>query len=402
MKDLIYNNLIYLSRRNLIYYIFQIKKLLIIFICLIAFTSCQEKVTTQPIIPIVIEDIPHISEKFQRITSDFSLVPLETNDESLIQYIKKIVIYDNKIYVLDDQRPLFAVFSSKGKFIQSIGNRGNGPGEFHYPTDFIIDTLHKQIELYDGLRDRILIYDLVGSFLKSIRVPVRGDYFIKFTNEDYMIYTNMRNEKKMPFKLVRIDKSGKLLSKELAYTTKTNQTLYSPFVQLDIDRYILSEQNCDTIFQVSQKEITPWVHLNMGKEGMPYEYRLDLNKSNNNSQKYSIKAGSPMIFGSHLIIEYEKKWNPKYLFFDLATNKAYYYKVSNTYDLAFGTPKFSSNNKLIGIIHPSAINLHKTNPQYMLQYRVGEKLELIENLRKNMNEVDNPCIVIWTLNSTVL
>lgn len=382
-------------------YFTQIIKLLIIPFFLLAFTASPQKLA-RPIIPVVIESIPQKTVKFQGIASDYSIIPLETTNKSLIQYIKKVVIHDHKIFLLDDQRPLLAVFSSKGKFIKSIGNQGNGPGEFHYPTDFIIDDLHKQIELYDGYRDQILIYNLEGAFLKSIRVPVQGAYFIKFTNGDYLIYTNMRNNKKMPFKLVRIDKSGKLLSKDLAYTTPPNQTLHSPFVQLEIDRYIFSEQNCDTLFQINQKEISPWVHVNMGKEGMPYKYRTDFDKFNDNAKKYSLKGGSPMMWGSQLVIEFEKEWNPKYLVFDIKTNKSCYYKVANTYDLAFGTPKFSSGNQLIGFILPSSLHLHKTHPQYKLQYQSGEKLESIENLRKNMQLTDNPCIVIWKLNDTVL
>jgi len=394
------NNLIHKHNQAYVFYTLQIKKLFNIAIWLVAFSSCHEKVKTKPIISIIVENIPQMSGKYQEKVSNFTFVPLETKDESLIQYIKKVTIYDNKIYILDDQRPLFAIFTIDGKFIRSVGKKGNGPGEFYFPSDFLIDSLHKQIEVYDGLRDRILIYNLNGNFLKRIPVPVRGDYFVKFTNEDYIVYTNMRNEKEMTFKLARIDKSGKLVSKELAYTAKTNQTLFSPFVHISKDEFILSEYNCDTIFRINPKEVIPWVYIDMGKEGMPYEYRLDFDKASNNAQKYSQKAGSPMILGNQLIVKYSKNWNPKYLFYNLLDNSANYFKVTNTYDLAFGTPSFSSNNKMVGVIQTTSLNLHKTNPQYALQYQMGEKIPQIENFRKNMKLTDNPCLVIWTLNKT--
>lgn len=365
--------------------------------CLIALTACSKKETAPSIRTIELEQIPQKGIKIQEITSRFTIVPLETKKESLIQYIKKVVLYDNKFFILDNQRPLFAVFSAEGKYLKSIGRKGNGPGEFYYPTDFMIDQKQQQIELYDGPRDRILIYDLQGEFKKQIKVSCHGDYFVRFDDSTYLIYTNMRNKKEQPFKLIRVNETGKILSRELAYTAETIQTVCSPFVQIANNEYIFSEHLCDTIFQVTSKKISPLININMGKEGLPFEYRLDIMNANKVGQKYSLKLGSPIAVGNSLIIKYINNSNPKYLVFDRYTSKAIYYKIQNNYDFAFGTPDFSSNSKLIGIINPVSVNLHKKSPQFELAYRVGEKIPEIEELRKNLKITDNPCLVLWDI-----
>ncbi|MGV8096477.1 MAG: 6-bladed beta-propeller [Mangrovibacterium sp.] len=366
--------------------------------CLIVLTACSQREMISSIETIDINQIPQKSIKIQEITSGFTIVPLETKKESLIQYIKKVVLYDNKFFILDSQRPLLAVFSIEGKYIRSIGKKGNGPGEFYYPTDFLIDLEQKQIELYDGFRDRILIYDLEGNFKKRIQIPVQGDYFVKFYDGTYLIYTNMRNNKEQPFKLFRIKEAGKILSRELAYTTKTIQTVCSPFVQIANNEYIFSEHSCDTIFRVTAENISPLINIDMGKEGLPFEYRLDIMSINNMGQRYSLKWGSPIAVDNSVIIKYMNKSNSKYLIFNRSTNKATYYQIQNNYDFAFGTPDFVSNNKLIGMIHPLSMNLHKKDPQFELAYRVGEKIPEIEELRKNLKITDNPCLVLWDIN----
>ena len=376
----------------------SIKRIAITAACLIFFIACHEKESKSVITTFEADKITQKTVKIQEMFPKFTIVPLETNEKSLIQYIKKIILYGDCIYVLDDQRPLFAVFSINGKLVKTIGRQGHGPGEFYVPTDFIIDPKTKQIELYDGFGRKILIYDLEGKFLKSVPVSVDGDYFVKFEDESYLIYTNMRNGKRMPFKLIRIDKGGKIITKEFPYSQETVQTTYSPFVQIGADKYIFSEHLNDTIYQITQKEIHPFIYINMGKEGMPFENRVDIISANAVARKYSRKTGSPMIFNNKILIPYSRNSNSRYICFNPDLSDPNYYKVTNSYDFAFGTPDFSSDNKLIGIIHPSSINLHKKDGRYALQYRVGDKIPEMEELRKNLKEMDNPCLIIWDEN----
>jgi DNA-binding beta-propeller fold protein YncE len=46
---------------------------------------------------------------------------------------------DGRIWVSDEIRQIVQVFEPSGKFIQSVGVGGRGPGEFHYPSALASD-----------------------------------------------------------------------------------------------------------------------------------------------------------------------------------------------------------------------------------------------------------------------
>ena len=378
------------------------KKLSSIVFLFLIIVACNKKESTTSSIRINISEIPQKEIKIQDITSDFSIIPLETSDRSLIQYIKKIAIHNDKILILDNQRPMFAVFDRNGKFIKNIGQIGNGPGEFYYPSDFIIDEKLKQIELLDGLRNRILIYDLEGNFIKRISLDIRGDYFAKFSDGSYIVYTNMRSSKELPFKLVRIDNNGRLISKELKYSSQTYQTTNTPFVKTGFDSYIFSEHPCDTIFKITNNKIIPLKNIDIGKNGIPFKYRRNIEGLNKMAPVSLIKTGSPMFYRNYLLIRYERNLNYAYFIYHTETEKSQYYKVHNAYDFAFGFPSCSSNGEIIGIVHSTSLNLHKTDPRFELSYKFGDKIPEIEKIRKDVSEIDNPCLIIWNLNEDKL
>jgi len=107
---------------------------------------------------------------YSSIYKRVSVIPLETNQFSLIGSISKIRVFDNYIFVLDsyDAKTLF-LFDREGNFIRKIGNNGQGPREYIEPSDFTIDIEGKTVYVLDDTKQRILRYDLTtGSFIKAI------------------------------------------------------------------------------------------------------------------------------------------------------------------------------------------------------------------------------------------
>ena len=66
---------------------------------------------------------------------------LETEDENLAFHMPSDIIIDSKgfIYILDSGNHRIQKFDSDGKYITTIGNKGQGPGEFYYPLSIDID-----------------------------------------------------------------------------------------------------------------------------------------------------------------------------------------------------------------------------------------------------------------------
>ena len=100
------------------------------------------------------------------ITEEFTAIELELTEESMINpdLIRKVLLCDSFVFVLDEQ---MLVFDRKGKFIRSIGSKGQGPGEYIFIQSFTFDEKNKIIYIINN-RSQIIGYDLNGNFIKEL------------------------------------------------------------------------------------------------------------------------------------------------------------------------------------------------------------------------------------------
>jgi hypothetical protein len=186
---------------------------------------------------------------------DISYIQLETNENSLIGYITKLYISDNRIYVLDTYitRSLF-VFDFSGKFINKISRLGRGPGEYSYLLDFVVDD-HKQEILLLVDANRIIRVSMSGQLLgeqklelySSYLLPLDDDKFILgndvTSGNDYLIY--FTNNKFMPQKKYCPKYDGYeniAITKMVNYSGCDNNYLFHPPLSPVI--YAINENGC--------------------------------------------------------------------------------------------------------------------------------------------------------------
>jgi len=100
------------------------------------------------------------------ITDDIEYVKLETNDKCLVGNITRSMLKDSLIILKDNFDRLF-IFNKKGKFIFKLNRIGQGPQEYLAITFFDISLKNKLIYIYDGMSEKIIIYDFNGEFKKS-------------------------------------------------------------------------------------------------------------------------------------------------------------------------------------------------------------------------------------------
>ena len=119
------------------------------------------------------------------IAEKIETIELEMTDESLINpdRIQRILITDDNIIVLESFQTL--VFNRRGKFIRSIGQRGQGPGEFIFLLyNIAIDEKNKNLFL--NTTSKIICYDLNGKFLKEREMNTIHD--INFINNELLVF----------------------------------------------------------------------------------------------------------------------------------------------------------------------------------------------------------------------
>ena len=110
--------------------------------------------------------------------ADVAYVPLETNEQSLIGNISKIICQGNKFYVLDKfQAQGVFVFSKEGKFLSAIKKPGQGPGEYIELADMDVDG-EGNVYVFDNARTNLICYRQ-GKADDFEAIPV-GEHFMEF------------------------------------------------------------------------------------------------------------------------------------------------------------------------------------------------------------------------------
>jgi hypothetical protein len=117
------------------------------------------------------------------------LVIGDAEDENTAFFRMIIVDVDKKgnIYILDQANKRIQKFDKNGKFIQSIGRKGQGPGEFENP-DFLLVDEHENILVYDNRK--LHHFDNNGKFVKFYHFPFECESFALTSENNFL--TNSR------------------------------------------------------------------------------------------------------------------------------------------------------------------------------------------------------------------
>jgi hypothetical protein len=111
--------------------------------------------------PIYKEDIFSLEE-------ELLIGEAESKDEYMFsQVIDVDVDYEGRIYILDSREAHIVVFDKKGKYLATIGRKGQGPGEMQKPQSIQI-TPQKEIMVNDMGARKLLFFNFEGKFVKGV------------------------------------------------------------------------------------------------------------------------------------------------------------------------------------------------------------------------------------------
>ena len=132
--------------------------------------SCSSK-TNQGNLPEIPVDIDqNISLLLSEIAEEIKAIELELTDESQINtdhFIGRYVILSGDNIIINESTKTL-VFNKDGKFVRSIGSRGQGPGGYRSISSIAIDEKNKHLIILSNSSNKIICYDMNGKFLKEI------------------------------------------------------------------------------------------------------------------------------------------------------------------------------------------------------------------------------------------
>ena len=157
-------------------------------------------------------DSPEEASLFDYFSS-IELVPLETLPDVLITGVFKIVVHQNKYYVLDKQQCIIFVFDKAGRYLFKIAKKGRGVGEYTSIADFNFNTYTGNLEILVPTGG-VKIYDSMGNFIEKKRINYPGfravHSLVAIDKDTHVFYSRFEPKKIIYFNL----NEKKLLSEE--------------------------------------------------------------------------------------------------------------------------------------------------------------------------------------------
>lgn len=147
---------------------------------LIAFiAACEARLTEGDGLPVInFQDLFEIGDSVVlEQTNDYPIVGLEGFDATL----------DGRMVIADAGEARITIFASDGTIVRSIGRRGDGPGEFRFPSSPRFDT-HGRIHVVDIPRHRIYVFLADGTLVREISTPSEFPVFdMELTFDGYLV-----------------------------------------------------------------------------------------------------------------------------------------------------------------------------------------------------------------------
>lgn len=162
-------------------------KVLIYTLLIVLVTSCNKTIDIS--YKTLHSDLDHYqSIPTEKLFSKIEIISLETNEQSLIQKISKVIEYNSRLYILDSRQKAILIFDKAGKFISKIHTVGRAPSEYSLLYDIAINTYSETLEALDPM-GKIITYDLKGNYISSIYLPhpPMAYHLISILNKDSIL-----------------------------------------------------------------------------------------------------------------------------------------------------------------------------------------------------------------------
>ncbi len=113
---------------------------------------------------------------------------------------------EGNIYVLDSRECRIQIYDKDGKYLKTIGRKGEGPGEFQRAGRTALSTKGK---LYVNEYKKIIIFGKDGTFEKNVNTDFHLSSYLVTKEEKFLGWSRIRTEKGTSFDVILIDSSGK-------------------------------------------------------------------------------------------------------------------------------------------------------------------------------------------------
>lgn len=314
----------------------------------------------------------------------FRYVALESTPESMLSDVSKVVTGNNRIFVLPMMDARIFIFSSDGKYINSL-QKGIGPGEVTFVSDMVCNN--NKLYVLDNYRT-IHEYDLDGNYIQDVYKSDKP--FFSFQYIDDGLWTFDSNVNKHTDYYLQKYSDGK----EYHYLAKPDNIKKTVFLHYNFyNAGLISWPISNIIYRIESNVPAPKYTISFKGENffdLKHEEPFSTNELCELSQDKSyfrwIKDVAPYKSGIYFAFKYDKTYYVKY-----EKGKASIYSK-----LISGLPDID----VASVGHTEHEMIYAFPMTDLMSYK-GDKLSdnRVESLYDDVkNEEDNPILIFVDLN----
>lgn len=166
-----------------------------IFLSVMAGCTSQERGIDEKVLPVP------LAKGLQTISADSifesaEYIALETTEANLLSGLESLSVrlQQDTLYIWDRHQQELSQYDERGRYLQKLSRRGNGPGEYISVSDFVV--LDTMVCLLAGANKKIMFYRKSDfSYLYSIPSPINGVKMNKYGEFLYLFSGNWSPEK---------------------------------------------------------------------------------------------------------------------------------------------------------------------------------------------------------------
>jgi len=405
----------YLKQSKLKYHILT----LFIFVMLI-FCSCHREkqaesaigdYVTVPAQNIKLDNNSQLS--LSNFVDKIDIIPLEFTDSCILKEIRKIVIRDDNIFIIEPDYPETVYrFDIHGNFLNRIGIRGQGPKEQLELMDFSINEEKQIVYLLDNAKQMIYCYNFDGQFIERININQYA-FRLEYQNNFFYLYMDQPLIGNDLYKLIIRNMKGEIENKffpSKKYPTNLSNQIFAKIK----DDLIFYQPMNDTIYSLNGVSLNHAYYFDFGSlKFTPQEiediytmkaksFQILLNKERISEIDHLFKVGNWIYFNSiYKILSFSFLYNTDSKELKVAAH------LNDDLEFMFDGNQFygQTRDALIGTYDPSYFsenieNLtqsYKTGKDISSAKWEGQVQKMKKILRGNNFEEMNPWILLYHL-----
>jgi hypothetical protein len=265
----------------------------LLFLAVLLFAACKTPVTQTTDIhrlDLVSMNNSPVEMSLSKLAREIEYIPLETRPDVLLGSIRFCVGKD-WIYVLNMNDQKVMLFDRKGKFVRTIGSRGEGPGEYIGAKEIQISPDGNLIYLYSTPTSSCCVYKISGEQYSHFNLAYTSWHFARLSSGKHLMiapYGDFTFTDEGKFFYYIQDSTGKVIRK---YPSDNIIRMMGNF---GIGQFFINPVSLlayvefsDTVFQVGQSgDMSPKYALNFGKFRTPDEEQNDVELLHKNQSQH--------------------------------------------------------------------------------------------------------------------